>query len=328
MKIHGVPVLGDRHAIPEMAAAYKVNQVIIAMPTAPGAEIRDIMRICGEAGVQARTIPGIYELFGGTVSVNQLREVRIEDLLRREPVRTDVSAVSGMLRGKRVLITGAGGSIGAELCRQILHCEPAELVLVGHGANSIFEIHNELLVGVRDQESGGRGQENPQYAVRNTQYAPRITPIIADIRFPDRIRAVFEAYRPEIVFHAGAHKHVPLMESNEVEAITNNVLGTRNVVEAAVATGAERFLMISTDKAVNPTSVMGASKRVAEMVVTHAGREQRSGGAEEQGTSSAPLPLCPSAPLPLSRWCGSAMCWAAGAAWCRSSSGRLRRAGR
>ena len=313
VKIHGVPVLGDRHAIPEMAAAYKVNQVIIAMPTAPGAEIRDIMRICGEAGVQARTIPGIYELLGGTVSVNQLREVRIEDLLRREPVRTDVSAVSGMLRGKRVLITGAGGSIGAELCRQILHCEPAELVLVGHGENSIFEIHNELRrletrSSKLETETGSQhpatssqqpasSNQLPESSFQNP--ASRITPIIADIRFPDRIRAVFEAYRPEIVFHAGAHKHVPLMESNEVEAITNNVLGTRNVVEAAVATGAERFLMISTDKAVNPTSVMGASKRVAEMVVTHAGREQRSGGAEEQGTSSAPLPLCSSAPLPL-----------------------------
>ena len=132
---------------------------------------------------------------------------------------------------------------------------------------------------------------------------------------------MFEAYRPEIVFHAGAHKHVPLMESNEVEAITNNVLGTRNVVEAAVAMGAERFLMISTDKAVNPTSVMGASKRVAEMVVTYAGREQRSGGG--QRSRGLPLPLCPSA-----RWCGSAMCWAAGAAWCRFSSGRSRRADR
>jgi len=153
-------------------------------------------------------------------------------------------------------------------------------------------------------KSANRKSQIRKSAIRNPQSA--ITPIIADIRFPERIRAVFEAYRPEIVFHAGAHKHVPLMESNEVEAITNNVLGTRNVVEAAVATGVERFLMISTDKAVNPTSVMGASKRVAEMVVTRAGRERGSGGAGEQGRPRcplAPLPSCPSA-----RSCGSATC--------------------
>ena len=270
VKIHGVPVLGDRHAIPEVVAGYKVSQVIIAMPTASGAAIRDIMRICGETGVEARTIPGIYELLDGSVSVNQLREVRIEDLLRREPVHTDISAVSGMLQGKRVLVTGAGGSIGSELCRQILRCGPAQLVLVGHGENSIFEIHNELM----RLETGNwkleaeTGIQQPTSSFQ--QPASRITPVIADIRFPDRIRAVFEHHLPEIVFHAGAHKHVPLMESNEVEAVTNNVLGTRNVVEAAVATGVERFLMISTDKAVNPTSVMGTTKRVAEIIVQQA----------------------------------------------------------
>ncbi|MCX6032930.1 MAG: nucleoside-diphosphate sugar epimerase/dehydratase [Chloroflexi bacterium] len=300
VKIHGVPVLGDRHAIPAAVKKHQVGQVIIAMPTARGAEIRDIVRICGEAGVQARIIPGIYELLDGSVSINQLRDVRIEDLLRREPVRTDTSAVSGMLRGKRVLVTGAGGSIGSELCRQIVRCEPAELVLVGHGENSIFEIANELQTAnpqtanpqSANLQTANLQIANPQYAVRNAQHAVRITPVIADIRFAERIRAVFEVYRPEIVFHAGAHKHVPLMESNEVEAITNNVLGTRNVVEAAVATGVVRFLMISTDKAVNPTSVMGASKRVAEIVVTHAGRARGSG---DDGPP-APLPL---APLPL-----------------------------
>lgn len=268
--IHGVPVLGDRHALPEVVKKYQVKQVIIAMPTAPGREIRGIVRICGEAGVQARIIPGMYELLDGSVSINQVRDVRIEDLLRREPIHTDISAVSGMLQGKRVLVTGGGGSIGSELCRQILRCAPAELVVMGHGENSIFEITNELQTG------------NPQSVMRNAQYVSRITPIIADIRFPERMRAIFEEYRPEIVFHAAAHKHVPLMESNEVEAVTNNVLGTRNVVEAAMATGVARFLMISTDKAVNPTSVMGATKRVAEMVVTQAGH--RSWGARERGS--------------------------------------------
>jgi FlaA1/EpsC-like NDP-sugar epimerase len=282
VKIRGVPVLGDRHAIPHIVKKRQVRQVIIAMPTAQGREIRDIVRICGEAGVQARTIPGIYELLDGSVSVKQVRDVRIEDLLRREPVRTDTSAVSGMLRGKRVLVTGAGGSIGSELCRQIIRCAPAELVLVGHGENSIFEIHNEL----RKLEVGSWKLEVGTHATSDLRFPTSILhPIIADIRCSERIRAVFEAYRPEIVFHAGAHKHVPLMESNEVEAITNNVLGTCNLVEAAIATGVERFLMISTDKAVNPTSVMGASKRVAEMVVTHAGQMRRGEG------ENAPLPI-------------------------------------
>ena len=208
-----------------------------------------------------------------------------------------------------MLVTGAGGSIGSELCRQIIRCEPAELVLVGHGENSIFEIYNELQGaegrdrGAREQVAREQGRRITYHAV--TQHVSRpSSPTSASLNASGR---VFEAHRPEIVFHAGAHKHVPLMESNAVEAITNNVLGTRNVVEAAVATGVERFVMISTDKAVNPTSVMGASKRVAEMMV-HAG-----GAAERAG-------LC--------RRCGSATCWAAGAAWCRSFSGRSRRAGR
>jgi len=279
VRIHGVPVLGDRHAILEMVKKHKASQVIIAMPTVPGVEIRDIVHICDEAGVRARIIPGMYEILDGTVSVNQLRDVRIEDLLRRDPVHTDISAVREMLRGKQVLVTGGGGSIGSELCRQILRCEPAALTLVGHGENSIFEITNELTkleAGNSKLKTGNSKLETEssiQHPASSIQYpVSSIQPIIADIRFPERIRAVFEEYRPEIVFHAAAHKHVPLMESNEVEAVTNNVLGTRNVVEAAVATGVERFLMISTDKAVNPTSVMGTSKRVAELIVQAAAR--------------------------------------------------------
>ena len=251
VKIHGVPVLGDRHAIPEMAASYKVSQVIIAMPTAPGAEIRDILRICGEAGVQARTIPGIYELLDGSVSVKQVRDVRIEDLLRRAPVQTDISAVDVLLRGKRVLVTGGGGSIGSELCRQILRCDPARLIILGHGENSVFEIVEELRTAF-------------------PQLGPKLVPVIAGTRFPARIRAVFAEQRPEIVFHAAAHKHVPLMEGNPGEAITNNVMGTRSVLDAALASGVERFVMISTDKAVNPTNIMGASKRAAELLVHQA----------------------------------------------------------
>ena len=199
--IHGVPVLGDRHAIPEMAKKHKASQVIIAMPTAPGVEIRDIVRICDEAGVRARIIPGMYEILDGTVSVNQLRDVRIEDLLRREPVKTDTAAVAALLRGKRVLVTGGGGSIGSELCRQILRCAPAELVLVGHGENSIYDIYNELRGGEGEKRRGGDAIRNPQ---------SEIIPIIADIRHPDRLRAIFEQHRPEIVFHAAV---LPLVAS-------------------------------------------------------------------------------------------------------------------
>lgn len=255
-RIMGVPVLGNRRAIPELAKAYRIQLVIIAMPTAPGKEIRDIVHICEQANVKTQIMPGIYEVLTGTVSVNQLRNVQIEDLLRREPVHTDIDAVRQLLAGRRVMVTGGGGSIGSELCRQILRCAPEELVVLGHGENSIFEICNELTRQLRLEMP--LGSDSPQ---------PRISAVIADIRFPDRIRAVFRQYRPQVVFHAAAHKHVPLMEDNPTEAIANNVLGTRNLLEASVEVDVERFVMISTDKAVKPTSVMGASKRVAELLV-------------------------------------------------------------
>lgn len=253
--IHGIPVLGGRDDIPQLARSHKIQHVIIAMPTVPGKEIREIVRICEQAGVQTKIIPGIYELLDGTVSVSHLRNVEIEDLLRREPVQTDVAGVQKLLWGKRVLITGGGGSIGSELCRQIRRCRPAEIVIVGHGENSVFEISNEL-----------RRME-----VKEGQGAPvAIHPVIADIRFAERIRAVVAEHRPQIIFHAAAHKHVTLMELNPAEAITNNVQGTRNLLQAARAADVERFVMISTDKAVNPTNIMGASKRTAELLVHQA----------------------------------------------------------
>lgn len=260
-RIRGLPVLGDRGALPDLVAQHKIDQVIIAMPTAPGKAIREVLAICEEAGVPAKTMPGIYELLGGQVSVSQLRNVEIEDLLRREPVSTDIAAVQELLQGRCVLVTGGGGSIGSELCRQILRCRPARLVIVGHGENSVFEIHQELQRAIRHtgQESGG----------------PVIVPVIADVRFAERVQRVLQQHRPQVVFHAAAHKHVPLMEENPSEAITNNVLGTRNLLEAALASGVDRFVLISTDKAVNPTSVMGASKRLAELLVHEAA--QRSG---------------------------------------------------
>jgi FlaA1/EpsC-like NDP-sugar epimerase len=275
IRIHGVLVLGDRQGIPSVVRQHDVHQVIIAMPTVPGKVIRQIVRICDQAGVQTKIIPSISELLDGTVGVKQLRNVQIEDLLRRQPVQTDTSAVSGLIRGKRVLVTGAGGSIGSELCRQLLPFEPAELVLLGHGENSIFAIHNELLQQLtsRSQPDELNGTTSPVLSDNdngNVTPACQLAAAIADIRFPERIRSIFEQYRPEIVFHAAAHKHVPLMELNLVEAITNNTLGTRNLLNVAQSVGTEHFVMISTDKVVNPTSVMGASKRVAELLVHQA----------------------------------------------------------
>jgi FlaA1/EpsC-like NDP-sugar epimerase len=263
MYIHGVCVLGGRHDIPKIVSQKRVDQVIIAMPTASGKQIRAIVKICEQAGIHPRTIPGIYELLNGTVGLNQLRDVDIEDLLRRAPIRTDTAAVYGLLRGKRVLITGGGGSIGSELCRQILRCHPKEMILLGHGENSIFDTYHELRLQLAREQKDGTASET-QTVIR---------PIIADVRFPERVHDIFNETKPEVVFHAAAHKHVPLMEANPSEAITNNVLGARNLLAAAQAVNVKRFVMISTDKAVNPTSIMGASKRAAELLVHKAATE-------------------------------------------------------
>ncbi len=262
MKIHGIPVVGGCQALPVLLTEKQIDRVIIAMPTASGRVIREIALLCRRAGVATQTIPGVHELLNGSVSVSHLRNVQIEDLLRRAPIQTDTLAVNKQLQGKRVLITGGGGSIGSELCRQILRCRPAQLILVGHGENSIFEIANEL----------GRLQAELLANGASSQRATIITPVIADLRFRERILAIFKEHRPHAVFHAGAHKHVPLMEANPVEAITNNVLGTRILLEAAKQHKVECFVMISTDKAVNPTNVMGASKRTAELLVLQAAR--------------------------------------------------------
>ena len=252
--IHGVPVLGSRQAISTAVRNFAVDLVIIAMPTAPGKEIREILDICETAGVETKIIPGIYELLDGTVSVKQLRDVDIEDLLRRDPIHTDTAAVQELVRDRRILITGGGGSIGSELCRQLLRQGPAELILLGHGENSIFEIQQEL------QEHGKKG------------HIP-ITAVVADIRFAERVEEIVRTHRPDIIFHAAAHKHVPLMEANPAEAVTNNVLGTLYLLRAAKRLGVEHFVMISTDKAVNPTSVMGVTKRIAELLVHQTARE-------------------------------------------------------
>lgn len=251
LQIHGVSVLGTRHDIPRLVAEEGIDEVVIAMPTAPGSAIREVRAICERSKVATKTIPGLYELINGSVSVGQIREVRIEDLLRREPVRTDLAAVERYIAGAVVLVTGAGGSIGSELCRQIVARKPGQLLLLGHGETSIYNILSEL-----------------------TRLAPRVplVPLIADVRDEDRITRLLLRYRPQVIFHAAAHKHVPLMESNAEEALTTNVLGTQYLLRAAERAGTSRFVLISSDKAVNPVNIMGASKYLAEVLVQHAAR--------------------------------------------------------
>jgi FlaA1/EpsC-like NDP-sugar epimerase len=244
--ILGLPVLGPRENLPEIARANGVHQVIIAMPAAPGRMIREIRDLCGSAGLTAKTIPGMFDIISGRVGVSQIRNVQIEDLLRRDAVETDQAAVGEMLEGMTVLVTGAGGSIGSEMCRQIAGFNARQIVLLGHGENSIFEIHNELKAKYTSLE---------------------LVPVIADIRNEQRISEIFERLRPQAVFHAAAHKHVPLMEMNPVEAVTNNVGGTQNVLAASERCGVSHFVLISTDKAVKPMSVMGATKLIAETLV-------------------------------------------------------------
>jgi len=252
--IHGVTVIGVVDDLSSAIDLHKIDEVIIAIPSSPGNLVRMVNDVCRLKGVVSRTMPGIYELIGGKVSVNRLREVDITDLLRREPVRVNDEAVGEALEGKRILVTGAGGSIGREMCRQIARRNPAELILLGHGENSIFEILLELQ------------QDYPRLL---------ISPVIADIRNPERLAQIFEDHQPQVVFHAAAHKHVPLMEVNVVEALTNNVFGTHHVTQVALDQNVERLVLISTDKAVRPSSIYGATKRLAEMIVLDAARSHQ-----------------------------------------------------
>jgi FlaA1/EpsC-like NDP-sugar epimerase len=251
LQIHGIPVVGPLDELPRVITRRRIHEVIIAIPTAPGEVVRKVANFCHEKNVPFRTMPGVYELIGGKVSVNRLREVNINDLLRRAPARIDDRHIGSTLGGKRVLVTGAGGSIGSEICRQVARWGPSALILLGHGENSVFETLLEM------EESF---PALPMY------------PVIADIRDQDRIEAIFASLQPQVVFHAAAHKHVPLMEVNVEEAITNNVLGTRNIVETSLTYDIERLVMISTDKAIRPSSVYGATKRLAELLVLDAAR--------------------------------------------------------
>ena len=253
--IHGVPVIGTPAQIQALVRSRGVAEVLIAMPTAPGSVLRSLADACRQAGVPSRTLPGVYELLGGNVSVTRLRSVEIGDLIRRKQVLLRATP-RDYLEGSRVIVTGAGGSIGLEMCRQIAFARPAHLVLLGHGENSIFEA---------------------EIVLRDRFPSLKISSVIADIRNAERVEAVFRRFSPAVVFHAAAHKHLPLMEDNPEEAISNNVFGTKNLASAAARCGVMRFVLVSTDKAVSPSSVMGASKRLAEMIVRGvAQREQRS----------------------------------------------------
>jgi FlaA1/EpsC-like NDP-sugar epimerase len=253
VRIHGVPVVGTLDDLAEQLDQLAISEVIIAIPSAPGEVVRRVAEVCRQKEIAFRTMPGIYELIGGTVNVSRLREVDISDLLRREHAHISNERVNELLRGRRVMVTGAGGSIASELCRQVVRWSPASIVLCGHGENSIFEIMVELEDSFPDLEK---------------------VPVIVDVRDKTRLQHIFSRYQPEVIFHAAAHKHVSLMEKNAEEAVTNNVLGTRNVVEAALENDVRRLVMISTDKAVCPTSIMGATKRLAEMIVQHGGRRE------------------------------------------------------
>ncbi len=260
LRIRGIPVIGTTKEIAKISKKFSITKIIIAMPTAPGKKIREIVELAGQNGISTMTVPGINELLSGKVNIATIRKIEVEDLLRRKPIQTDIKKVTNLLNEKVVLLTGAGGSIGSELCRQILKTNPNKLVILGHGENSIFEIEQELKY-IKENNFERRNI--------NTVIVSRI----ADIKDKERLRVIYNEFRPDVIFHAAAHKHVPLMESNPSEVITNNLMGTRNLIECCVEYNVNNFILISSDKAVNSTNLMGVSKRIAEMIVLKAAKE-------------------------------------------------------
>ncbi len=244
--LHGVKVMGNRQNIPELVKQCRIDEIIIAMPSAPAKEIKEILDVSKETGCDLKRLPGVYQLVNGEVGISKLKEVDVNDLLGREPVKVDLSAIMDYVAGKVVLVTGGGGSIGSEICRQVAGHNPKMLVLVDIYENTTYDIQNEL---------------------KNRFPELNLVVLIASVRNTKRMDMIFETYRPDIVYHAAAHKHVPLMEDSPNEAVKNNVLGTWKVVQAADKWKVKRFVMISTDKAVNPTNIMGATKRICEMII-------------------------------------------------------------
>jgi FlaA1/EpsC-like NDP-sugar epimerase len=246
LRVCGTPVVGTVDDLPALVAKHDVGEVLIAIPSATGARLRRIVERCTQARVRHRVLPTLAELVEGRVMYSQMREVKVQDLLAREPVRLDLVRVRSHLAGRTVLVTGAAGSIGSELCRQIASHGPGTLVLYDRHENGVYALEMEL----RAEHTGFP-----------------LVPVLGDVLLADQLRSVFSTYRPDLVFHAAAYKHVPLAEQNVLEVVRNNVLGTRNLLEAAVAHGAQEFVLVSTDKAVEPASLMGATKRAAELIV-------------------------------------------------------------
>ncbi len=244
--IQGIKVAGGRDKILECVDLYSIDEIFIAMPSASKKTIREVLEICKETECKMRSLPGMYQLVNGEVNVSQLRDVEVEDLLGRDPIRVDLDSILKYVGGKNVLVTGGGGSIGSELCRQIAQHRPKRLILVDIYENNAYDVQQEL------------SYKYPKLD---------LLVLIASVRNTNRMNSIFETYRPDIVYHAAAHKHVPLMETSPNEAIKNNVFGTWKTAQAAAFYGAEKFVMISTDKAVNPTNIMGASKRICEMII-------------------------------------------------------------
>ena len=244
--IQGIKVVGGRDKIIECADLYQIDQIIIAVPSITRTEMKAILDICKETNCKLRSLPGMYQLVNGDVSVSKLRDVEVEDLLGREPIQVDLDSILGYVKDKTILVTGGGGSIGSELCRQIATHSPKQLIVVDIYENSVYDVQQELKVSHPDLD---------------------LVVLIASVRNTNRMNWIFDHYKPDIVYHAAAHKHVPLMEDSPNEAIKNNVFGTFKVAQAAAMSGVKRFVMISTDKAVNPTNIMGASKRICEMII-------------------------------------------------------------
>lgn len=252
--MRGVPIVGGRESILDAVGRYSIDEIIFAIPSASVQTRKEILDICKESGCKLRTIPGTYQLINGDVSVSSLKEVEIEDLLGREPIRINTEEVLGHVGGKVVLVTGGGGSIGSELCRQLAAHHPKQLIILDIYENNAYDIQQELI------------RKYPELD---------LVVLIASVRNKERIDSIFETYRPNIVYHAAAHKHVPLMEDSPHEAIKNNVFGTYKVAQAADRYGVDKFVLISTDKAVNPTNIMGASKRLCEMLIQSMNRNSR-----------------------------------------------------
>lgn len=250
--IHGLPVIGQVYNLPDLVKKHGIDEVVIAMPSAPYSSLQEIINLCVDLPVKIKTVPGIFEILKGQVSINSLKEVEIEDLLRRLPVSVDLEAISGYIADEVIMVTGAGGSIGGELCRQIIRQNPKVLILIDHDENGIFYIHNELL------------EQFSHIDVR---------PLVLDVKEKNSLEETFIKYKPTVIFHAAAHKHVPLMELNIKEAVSNNIAGSKNMIDLSSAYGAKRFVFVSTDKAVNPSSVMGATKRVVEIYLQQKARE-------------------------------------------------------